>query len=101
MANGKLYATTVSGVEMIETIKSSGAENGFFKKWAGYQASLNSQAVAQEKTDDYKKDHSCKIQIIESDFIFEIVGYGYDHFTEGKYNIKHSAFGKMRKIDKA
>ena len=51
--SAKLDATTVAGIEMIETIKSSGAETGFFKKWAGYQASLNSQEVAQEKTDRY------------------------------------------------
>ena len=40
---GKLEATTVSGIDMIETIKASGAENGFFQKWAGYQASVNRQ----------------------------------------------------------
>ena len=38
---GKLDATTVSGIQMIETIKASGAENGYFAKWAGYQASVN------------------------------------------------------------
>lgn len=42
---GKLEGTTVSGIEMIETIKASGAENGFFEKWAGYQASVNTQNV--------------------------------------------------------
>ena len=41
----KLYSETVSGIEMIETIKSSGAENGFFAKWSGYEASVNSQRV--------------------------------------------------------
>lgn len=42
---GKLAGATVAGVEMIETIKASGAENGFFEKWAGYQASVNTQKV--------------------------------------------------------
>ena len=37
----KLAGTTVSGIQMIETIKSSGSENGFFEKWAGLQASVN------------------------------------------------------------
>lgn len=42
---GKLTGTTVTGIEMIETIKASGAENGFFEKWAGYQASVNAGKV--------------------------------------------------------
>lgn len=42
---GKLSGTTVAGIEMIETIKASGAENGFFEKWAGYQAAVNTQKV--------------------------------------------------------
>ena len=43
--SAKLSSATVSGIRMIETIKSSGAENGFFGQWAGYQASVNSQSV--------------------------------------------------------
>lgn len=42
---GKLIGTTASGIEMIETIKASGAENGFFEKWAGLQAGVNTQRV--------------------------------------------------------
>ena len=38
---GKLESSTVSGIQMIETIKASGAENGYFAKWAGYQAAVN------------------------------------------------------------
>lgn len=38
---GKLAGATASGIEMIETIKASGAENGYFEKWAGYQAGMN------------------------------------------------------------
>ncbi len=47
---GKLSGTTVAGIEMIETIKASGAENGFFEKWAGYQASVNASRVKYQKT---------------------------------------------------
>ena len=50
---GKLAAATVSGVEMIETIKASGAENGFFEKWSGYQASVNTQNVRFARIDQY------------------------------------------------
>ena len=34
---GKLQGATVAGVSMIETIKSSGCEAGYFQKWIGYQ----------------------------------------------------------------
>ncbi|MCR4738742.1 MAG: NHLP family bacteriocin export ABC transporter peptidase/permease/ATPase subunit [Lachnospiraceae bacterium] len=47
--SGKLAGATVSGIEMIETIKSSGAENGFFHKWSGYQASVNMQNIKFQK----------------------------------------------------
>ena len=50
---GKLASTTVTGIEMIETIKASGAENGFFQKWAGHQASVNSQQVKSAKVDQF------------------------------------------------
>ena len=49
----KLEATTVSGIDMIETIKASGAETGFFQKWAGYQASVNAQNIRAEVTTQY------------------------------------------------
>jgi len=45
----KLASATVAGISMTETIKASGAENGFFQKWAGYQASVNTQNVKFEK----------------------------------------------------
>ena len=50
---GKLAGATVAGIEMIETIKASGAENGFFEKWAGYQASVNTQQVKFAKLNQY------------------------------------------------
>ena len=42
---GKLASATLAGISMAETIKASGAEKGFFRKWAGYQASVNTQRV--------------------------------------------------------
>lgn len=50
---GKLAGATVAGIEMIETIKASGAENGYFEKWAGYQASVNTQKVKFAKLNQY------------------------------------------------
>ena len=51
--SGKLAAATVSGIEMIETIKASGAENGYFEKWSGYQASVNTQNVRFTRINSY------------------------------------------------
>ena len=50
---GKLNAATVAGIEMIETLKASGAESGFFERWTGYQASVNTQAIRFSKIDQY------------------------------------------------
>ena len=49
----KLASTTASGIQMIETIKASGAESGFFQKWAGYQASVNAQEVKAAKDQSF------------------------------------------------
>ncbi len=43
--SGKLASATMAGISQAETIKSSGAEAGFFRKWSGYQASVNTQRV--------------------------------------------------------
>ena len=46
----KLMSATISGLEMIETVKVSGAENAFFGKWAGLQAAFNKQQIKTEKS---------------------------------------------------
>ncbi len=51
--SGKLSGITVTGIEMIETIKASGAEDGFFEKWSGYQAGVNTQNVSYAKLNKY------------------------------------------------
>lgn len=49
--SAKLSSSTMSGIRMIETIKASGAENGFFGQWSGYQASVNKQDVSYTRLD--------------------------------------------------
>jgi NHLM bacteriocin system ABC transporter peptidase/ATP-binding protein len=50
---GKLGAMTVAGVEMIETIKSAGAEDGFFEKWAGLHASVSNSELQSKKLSQF------------------------------------------------
>ena len=50
---GKLYATAVGGVQMIETIKAAGAEDGYFSRWAGYQASVNEGKARMASVNEY------------------------------------------------
>ena len=48
---GKLTSTTMAGISQTETIRASGAEAGFFRKWSGYQASVNTQEVRYKTLD--------------------------------------------------
>ena len=40
MESGKLSGITMSGIEMIESLKASGSENDFFMQWSGQQAKV-------------------------------------------------------------
>ncbi len=42
---GKILSVTYTGFEMIETIKSTGAESGYFERWAGFFAKQNNDNV--------------------------------------------------------
>ena len=48
-----LYSNTMAGIESIETIKASGAEEGFFERWSGYQALVSDAGARFNKTDLY------------------------------------------------
>ena len=50
---GLLYSSTMAGIESIETIKASGAEEGYFERWSGYQALVNDATSRFNKVDLY------------------------------------------------
>ena len=50
---GKLETATISGISMIETIKGSGAENGFFSKWSDIKAEYDDKELAALRINAY------------------------------------------------
>ena len=64
---GKWDAATVTGINMAETIKSAGAEGGFFRKWAGYMAAVNT---------NFEKTYSFNLSVgIIPQFVSALSGY--------------------------
>ena len=72
---GKLTATTMSGVDMIETIKAAGAENGFFERWSGYQASANKSKVAFAKVNQVLGPLPVLVQQVSSAVVLSLGAY--------------------------
>ncbi len=84
--SANLASTSVIGIDMIESLKATGAEKGFFTKWAGIQANANTQQIRYLKTDVYL---SMIPQFITSltDYIILIMGVWFimqGQFTIGK-----------------
>lgn len=50
---GKLETATISGIGMIETIKGSGAENGYFAKWSDIKAEYDDKEVIDLRIEAY------------------------------------------------
>lgn len=53
MDKAKLVNATISGIGMIETIKGSGAENGFFERWSDIKAEYDDKEVIFLRIDTY------------------------------------------------
>ena len=60
-------STAVAGIEQIETLKASGAERGFFRRWSGLQASMNAQSIKFQRTEN--------IFSVATEFISMITNY--------------------------
>lgn len=70
---GKLNASTLAGIDMIETIKASGAEQGYFGQWAGYQAMSHNAKVEELKQQRFISGMPILVQDI-SDIAILILG---------------------------
>ena len=51
--SGKLATTALSGISMIETIKASGAENGFYENWIEQKAKVDEKEVQFMRENTY------------------------------------------------
>lgn len=82
---GKLQAATVSGIEMIETIKAAGAENGFFERWAGFHASVNKSRVDSAYAEGFLGAVPTLLREVSNILILSIAAWLIlaDHFTIG------------------
>ncbi len=49
----RLDSATVSAMSMIESIKASGAEDGYFERWAGCQAAASRQNIRYQELNQY------------------------------------------------
>ena len=47
--SANLSSATMAGISMIDTLKAQGVEPGFFRRWSGFQASVNSQSTKMER----------------------------------------------------
>lgn len=80
----KLSSTTASGIRMIETIKSSGAENGFFSRWAGFQASVNKQDVRYQRLNMFLGTIPSAITMMAN---LLVLGIGVSFVLQGNFTV--------------
>jgi len=72
---GKLEAVTMSGFEMIETIKASGAEHGFFQRWAGYFTKQSNAKIAFNHSNEFYNTLPSLLQQLADISVLTIGGY--------------------------
>lgn len=70
---GKLMATTIGGIQTIETIKATGAENDFFARWAGHKAKVNN---TEQRLEFYTRLMSALPGLLNALITVAILGLG-------------------------
>ena len=65
----RLNATTISGIDMIDTIKASGAENGYFERLAGIHANMSNARVRFNTVKMYLGTVPALVEQISASFI--------------------------------
>lgn len=79
-----LASATIAGMEMIETIKASGAENGYFEKWSGFQASSSGQQVRTLQLD---QNYNLLQQVVTNLVNMLILAIGLFLIMQGEFTV--------------
>jgi len=84
---GMLNAATVSGIDMIESIQASGAEDGFLERWSGYQASVNKAKVRFENVNRFLGTLPQALQTVSNITVMILAFWSImeGHFTAGMF----------------
>ena len=80
----KLTGATLTGIDMIETLKAAGAESGFFQTWSGYQASANKAAVRFARTNQYLGVVPSAMQKLSE---ITVLGFGVYLIMQGQFTV--------------
>ena len=82
-----LNAATVSGIDMIESIQASGAEDGFLERWSGYQASVNKAKVRFENVNRFLGTLPQALQTVSNITVMILAFWSImeGHFTAGMF----------------
>src|SRR5450830_1679268 len=81
---GKLMATLIGGIQTVETIKASGAEDDFFSRWAGYKAKVNN---TEQKLEFYTRVLSALPGLLSALNNVAILGIGGAEVIEGNMSV--------------
>lgn len=81
---GKLMATTMGGIQTIETIKATGAEHDFFSRWASYKAKVSN---SEQRLEYYTRLLSALPGILNALITVAILGMGGSQVISGEMTV--------------